>query len=295
MSTEPRLPYLVDTAWLAGRLDDPDLVVLDCTTRIVPDMATVYRTEPCRGSFEAGHVPGAQFVDVQQDLSDNTHRWKFMLPQTADFAAAMERLGVSDTSHVVLYSTGDPWWATRVWWLLHVFGFERSSVLDGGFQAWQREGRSLETGPGRARPRGTLTARLQPTLVAGREEVLAAIGDGTVCMLNARLPSQFEGKDGNNYGRAGRIPGSVNVPSASLIDPKTNRYRPEPELQERFAAAAPDGKRVIAYCGHGIAASASVFALAMLGHPNVALYDASLSEWAADETLPIAVGAQTGA
>ena len=289
-SPEERLPYLVDTGWLAQHRDDPGLIVLDCTTRIVPDAATIYRTEAARDAFEAGHIPGAQFVDVQKDLSDNGHRYKFMLPKAADFAAAMTRFGVNDAAHVVLYSTGDPWWATRVWWLLRVFGFERSSVLDGGFQAWRREGRALETGPARARPGGAFTARFQPGLVADRDEVLAAIGNGAVCTVNARLPSQFEGRDGNNYGRAGRVPGSVNVPSAGLLDPATNTYLPLAQLRVRFARAGVEGRRVIAYCGHGIAASASVFALAMLGHPDVALYDASLSEWAADETLPIVTG-----
>lgn len=288
MSPQHRsVPYLVETGWLADHIADPALIVLDCTTRILPDEKTIYRTEAARETFETGHIPGAQFVDVQQDLSDPTHRYRFMLPHADSFAKAVERLGVSDATHVVLYSTGDPWWATRVWWLLRFFGFERTSVLNGGFQKWRAEARPLETGQGRTRPRGSFAPQPRPELVTGSAEVLAAIRDPGVCTLNARLPSQFAGRDGNNYGRAGRIPGSVNVPSASLLDPNTNTFLPLDELRARFADADVEGRRVIAYCGHGIAASASVFALALLGHPDAALYDASLSEWAADAALPM--------
>lgn len=282
--------HLVSTDWLADRLSDPGLLVFDCTTSIVPDERTIYRTEPMIDRFLEGHLPGAQFIDVQKDFSDNAHRYKFMSPPAEQFAGRASALGVASGTKVVLYSTMDPWWATRVWWLFRVFGHDNAAVLDGGFDKWVAEGRPVERGPALVRPRGDFIARPRPRMVAGRDEVLAAIGDTAVCTISARLPSQFAGIDGNNYGRPGRVPGSVNVPAASLLDPETKTYLPPEALRERFAHLSLTDKRVIAYCGHGIAASADAFVLTLLGHPDVAIYDASLSEWAADESLPIAVG-----
>lgn len=282
--------YLVSTQWLAARLNDPDILVFDCTTRIVPDERTIYRTEPVFDSFLEGHIPGAQFIDVQKDFSDGTHRYKFMLPSVDQFAESSSAFGIGPDKTVILYSTMDPWWATRVWWLLRVFGHDRVAVLDGGFEQWTAERLPVEKGHGVARKPTAFSAHFNPGMVAGRDEVLSAIGDDGICTISARLPSQFAGVDGNSYGRPGRIPGSVNVPAASLLDPATKTYLPFETLRQRFAHLPLEGKRVIAYCGHGIAASADAFVLAMLGYKDVAIYDASLSEWAADHSLPIDVG-----
>jgi len=120
--------------------------------------------------------------------------------------------------------------------------------------------------------------------------VLRAIDDGAVCTLNALLPEQHAGTGGNSYGRPGRIKGSVNLPAAHLIDQATNAFLPAAELRRRFGSVGAFGKEVITYCGGGIAASADAFALVMLGHPDVKLYDASMSEWATDPTLPMETG-----
>lgn len=282
--------WLISTESLAAQLDAPDLLVFDCTTRLLPDARTIYRAEPGWMTFCHGHIPGAQFIDVQRDLSDNDHRYKFMLPSAGQFSAAMTRLGLSPDKRVVLYSCGDPWWATRVWWLLRVFGFHQAVVLDGGWQKWQREQRPQESGSGRTVSPGHFQAHLDARRVVQRDEVLSAISDEHVCLLSARQPSSFRGEDGNQYGRPGRIAGSDNVPAAQLFDADTGTLLPTDKLRDTFSSLALDHKRVIAYCGHGIAASAVVFALTLLGHPDVALYDASLSEWAASDELPMAIG-----
>jgi len=281
---------LVSTEWLVDHLTDPDILVFDCTTRLVPDEKTLYRAEPARADFHAGHIPGAQFIDVQADLSDNTHRYKYMLPTPENFAAAMTRFGVRPDMHIIVYSSADPWWATRVWWLLRVFGFDNVSVLDGGLKKWQHEGLPLETGEGRHRPEGQFIAIPHSHLVADKSEVLAAIDHEDICILSARLPAQFSGAEGNNYGRPGRITGSDNLPAASLFDASSGTYLPLKQLRETVSTLNLDNKKVIAYCGHGIAASADVFVLTLLGHPDVVLYDASLSEWADTDYLPMAVG-----
>ncbi len=282
--------YLVDTAWLAGRLDDPKVVVFDCTTHLLPASDAPYRVVPGRTDFEAGHIPGAQFIDIQADLSDPGQALRFMALPPEALAATMRRLGVSRDSRVVLYSTANLWWASRVWWLLRMIGFDQAAVLDGGFQKWTREGRPVETGPGRPRPPGDVAVVRVRDLMVGKAAVQAAIGDAGVCTINALRPEQHEGSGGTAYGRPGHIAGSVNLPAAHLLDPETNTLLPAEELRRRFAAIGALDRRVIAYCGGGIAATADALALVMLGHEDVVVYDASLSEWAVDPALPMATG-----
>ena len=282
--------FLIDTETLARELNSPNLRVFDCTTNLIPDPKTTYQAMPARADFEKGHIPGAQFIDLQADLSDSNQRLRFMLPSAEAFAAAMSRFGVGDGTRVVLYSTANPWWATRVWWLLRVFGFDNAAVLNGGWQKWIREGRPVETGPAKPRPAAKFVIRERRPLMVGKDEVLRAIGDGGVCTLNALAPEQHAGSGGNSYGRRGRIKGSVNLPAAHLLNPATNEFLPADELRRRFEAIGAFDKEVITYCGGGIAASADALALVMLGHPNVRLYDASMSEWAIDPTLPMETG-----
>jgi thiosulfate/3-mercaptopyruvate sulfurtransferase len=282
--------FLIETDTLESRLGDPNLCVLDCTTHLIPDPKIAYQVVPGREDFEKGHIPGAQFVDLQGDLSNKSHRFRFMLLSAEAFAAAMSRLGVGEGMQVVLYSTANPWWATRVWWMLHVFGFDDAAVLNGGWQKWSRERRPVETGPAKPPSPAHFVVREQRPLMVGKDEVLQAIGDGGICTINALLPEQHAGTGGNSYGRPGRIKGSVNLPAAQLLNPETNEFLPPAELRKRFEAIGAFDKRVITYCGGGIAASADALALVMLGHPEVRLYDASLGEWATDPSLPMETG-----
>ncbi len=282
--------YLVETDWLAAHLDDPKLVVLDCTVHLIPDPKITYTVKSGLEDFEKGHIPGAQFLDLQVDLSDQRTKLRFMLPPPAAFAAAMRRFGISDDSRIVTYSTANPQWATRVWWVLRVYGFDNAAVLNGGFQKWVKEGRAVDTGAAKARPAGNFTERAARPLMADKHDVLAAIGDGAVCTINALQAPQHAGTGGNTYGRPGRIAGSINVPTAGLVDPTTNAFLPPDQMRAKFDAVHAFDKKVITYCGGGIAASATAHALVMLGHPDVRLYDASMSEWAVDESLPMEVG-----
>jgi thiosulfate/3-mercaptopyruvate sulfurtransferase len=280
--------YLVETEWLAQHLDD--VVVLDCTTHLIPDPKITYVVKPGREDFERGHIPGAQFCDVSRDVSDTTQKLNFMRPTPEEFAAAMRRFGISNGSRVITYSTANAWWATRVWWLLREFGHDNAAVLNGGWQKWTAENRAVETGPGRSRSPGDFVVREVRNLMVGKTEVKAAVGDAGVCTLNALLPAQHTGSGGNSYGRPGRIAGSVNVPAAHLLDPASNMFLPADELRRRLAAVGALDRPVIAYCGGGIAASADAMILTMLGHKDVRIYDASLSEWAKDASLPMETG-----
>lgn len=283
--------FLVGTDWLAAHLDDPKVVVLDSTVHLIPDPEQTYTVVPGRQDFEKGHIPGAQFVDMQADVSDTSKLpLRFMAPQPEAMAAALRRFGVNRDSRIVCYSTANLWWATRLWWLLRMIGFDNAAVLDGGWQKWSAEGRPVEKGAGRGRAPGDAQVVQVRDLMVDKAAVRAAIGDAAVCTINALIPAQHTGTGGNNYGRPGHIAGSVNLPAAQLLDPATNALLPAAALREKFGAIGALDRRVIAYCGGGIAATADALALVMLGHEDVVIYDASLGEWAKDASLPMATG-----
>ena len=131
--------YLVEADWLEQHLADPDVVVLDCTVHLLTQPSGPYVIKVGREEFEKGHIAGAQFCDVQKDVSDTTAKTNFMRPSASAFSAAMRKYGVNNKTRVVTYSTANPWWATRVWWLLREFGHDNAAVLNGGWQKWSRE------------------------------------------------------------------------------------------------------------------------------------------------------------
>jgi thiosulfate/3-mercaptopyruvate sulfurtransferase len=191
----------------------------------------------------------------------------------------------------VLYSIGSMMWATRVWWMLRALGFDGAAVLDGGFDRWQAEGRAVESGEPRGYPPATFTPRPRPGRFVDRTAVKAAIGDPRTVTVNALGPQFHKGLEPSRYGRPGRVPGSVNVPAASLVDPATKRFVSPAEAMARFAAAGVDrDRRVIAYCGGGISATIDLFLLHQLGFDDLTLYDGSMGEWAKDPSLPIETG-----
>jgi thiosulfate/3-mercaptopyruvate sulfurtransferase len=176
--------------------------------------------------------------------------------------------------------------ATRFWWMLRWLGFDNAALLDGGFDKWEAEGRPVSTKPG-SYPPGKLTVKPRPDLFVGKEEMLAAIGDGASCSVNALEPDLHAGRNAR-YGRAGRIPGSVGAPASALVDPKTKALVEPAKAAALFASVgAEPGKRILNYCGGGIAATLDAFVQHQLGYPDIAVYDASMSEWAKDDSLPI--------
>ena len=292
--TEPtgaRPGPLIDTATLAAALGDPNVRLFDCTTHLTPkpDNSGQIVTSG-HADYLGGHIPGAAFIDLAQDLSDTTspHRFSVLGPQA--FAAAAGRFGIGDGTRVILYDGGYNAWAARVWWMLRGYGFDNAAVLDGGIIKWRHEARPLATEV-TTYPPATFTARPRPGYFADKARVAAAIDAPGVRIVNALLPDQHAGKGGVHYGRAGRIPGSCNVASRSLLDPKTNALLPVDELRRRFDDAGLLGEeRVIAYCGGGIAASLTALALAALGKNDVEVYIHSLQEWANDPSMPMEVG-----
>ena len=284
---------LIETHALEAALADPDLRVVDCTTWLMPagpDDDAPYRVVPGVAEYEAGHVPGAVFLDIQGEISDPDTRLRFMAPPADRFADAMGRLGIVDGARVVLYSNGSIMWATRVWWMLRGFGFDGAAVLDGGFAKWIAEGRPLSTESG-GYPPARFEARPRPGFFVGRDDVLARLDDDRAAMVNALAPEFYRGEGPSRYGRPGRIPGSVSVPASSLLDPADGTFVSLDEARRVHEASGvtPD-KHVVAYCGGGISATVGLFLLHQLGYPDLTLYDASMGEWARDPDLPIETG-----
>jgi len=286
---------LITSTELAGLLGRPELRLFDCTTYLEPAPAGSehpYVAVPGRHTFEAGHIPGADFLDLQGEFSDQNTTLHFMMPAIAQLEAAFGHHGVSAgsqvVSQVVLYSIGTPMWATRFWWMLQSLGFANASVLDGGLDTWKIEGRAIETGPAKGYPPATFIAKPKPGYFVGKNDVLAAKGDRNTVVVNALGPQFHQGLEPSRYGRPGRVPGSCNVSAATLLDPQTKAFVPLADADAKFAAQGiTKDKRVVAYCGGGISATVDLFLLHRLGHRDLTLYDGSMGEWAKDASLPI--------
>ena len=285
---------LVSAAQLAGMIGQPNVRVFDCTTYLDPTpegSAEPYIARPGRESFEKAHIPGAGFLDLQGEFSDNTTRLRFMMPPVAQLEAAFGRRGIGEGTRVVLYSIGTMMWSTRFWWMLRALGFDDAAVLDGGLDRWQAEGRPVESSPAKGYPAAIFKAKPRPGMFSDKGAVQKAMASGDTVIVNALGPQFHKGLEPSRYGRPGRVPGSVNVSAATLIDPATKQFASLADAEAKFMAQgiAKDSK-VMCYCGGGISATIDLFVLHQLGHDNLTLYDASMGEWAKDPSLPIETG-----
>ena len=283
---------LISSAELAARLDDPMLRIYDCTTFLHPQPnGGPMRVETGRRLYaEPGHIPGAALIELQEDLSDPTNRLRFSMPSTQDLTRMFTAKGIGDGTEVVLYTAGDAWWATRVWWMLRALGFNDAAVLDGGLRKWIAEGRPLTKASSSYPPGATLSVRPRE-LFTDRDGVLKALDDGSALVVNCLRKDLHDGTAPYHYGRPGHISGSVNAPAGSLFE-KDGTFKTPAQLRAFFSdCGIVPGRNVIAYCGGGIAATGDAFALtALLDQDGVLVYDNSLQEWANDPTLPMTAG-----
>jgi len=282
---------LISTTELAGALGQPDLRIYDCTTYLEPTPAgseDPYIAVPGLHTFEEGHIPGADFLDLQGELSDQGTRLRFMMPDVAQLEAAFGRHGLGTGARVVLYSIGTMMWATRFWWMLRSLGSDGAAVLDGGFDKWKAEGLPMESGPTKGYPQTSFKAMPRPGFFVDKGAVAAAIGEPGTVIVNALGPQFHKGLEPSRYGRPGRVPGSVNVPAATLVDAKSKGFTTLADAAAKFEAQGVTRDRnVVCYCGGGISATIDLFLLHQLGYDHLTLYDGSMGEWAKDRSLPI--------
>jgi thiosulfate/3-mercaptopyruvate sulfurtransferase len=281
---------LISTEELARRMGAPGLRIFDCTTYLRPRPEGGYNAESGRANYDKGHLPGAGFLDLGAELSDQHSKLRFTLPPLDELTKAFAAKGIGHGTFVVLYSHATPTWATRIWWMLRAIGFDDAAVLDGGLDKWKAENRPLATEL-TIYPAATLSLHGRPEIFVDKNDIKSAIGKTDTLTLNALSHDQHKGAGGVVYGRPGRITGSSCVPASSLFG-SDKTLKPIAELRQAFegVGAAPN-KRVLVYCGGGIAASLDAFVLtAILGHKNVAIYDNSMQEWSNDASLPMEVG-----
>jgi thiosulfate/3-mercaptopyruvate sulfurtransferase len=285
---------LISTAQLASALGQSDLRIYDCTTYLEPTPAgseDPYIAVSGIRTFEEAHIPGADFLDLQGEFSDPATRLRFMMPETAQLEAAFGRHGINGGARVVLYSIGSMMWATRFWWMLRSLGFDGAAVLDGGFDKWKAEGLPLESGRAKGYPPTKFNAMRRSGFFTDRNAVVAAFEDPSTVIVNALGPQFHKGMEPSRYGRPGRVPGSVNVPAATLVDAKTKGFTTLGDAAAKFEArGVTKDRNVICYCGGGISATIDLFLLHQLGYDNLSLYDGSMGEWARDSSLPIETG-----
>jgi len=240
---------------------------------------------PGAGEHEAGHVPGAAYVDLDTALAapvrEDRRGGRHPLPETGVFLEAMRAAGVTRGGPVVVYDDWSGHAAARAWWLLRHHGVEDVRVLDGGWSAWVADGGSVETGEV-APVRGDLDGEPGSMPVVAAEDVPAVS-----VLVDARAGERYQGEVEPVDPVAGHVPGAVNVPTALNLT-ADGRFRPVPELREEYAAVgAVPGADVAAYCGSGVTACLDVLALELVG-VRAALYPGSWSDWVSDPARPVA-------
>ncbi|HEV8357553.1 MAG TPA: 3-mercaptopyruvate sulfurtransferase [Gemmatimonadales bacterium] len=281
--TQAALPgAIVSTEWLGANFGDPGLVVVDASWYL-----PAAGRDP-RAEYEAGHVPGAVFWDLDA-LSDRGTPLPHMLPGPAELVRQIAALGISDGDRVVVYDgSGLNLSAPRVWWTLRVAGHDAVAVLDGGIGRWRAEGRPVEAGLVRRPPAG-FTGAFRAALVRSQADMLAILESGGFQILDARSRGRFRGEEPEPRPglRGGHIPGSRNLPFDELVDAEGKLLCPD-ELRRGYRAAGVDLARpVVTTCGSGVSACALALGLELLGHRHYAVYDGSWAEWGREGGPPV--------
>lgn len=315
ISNYPNGQYLTSVKALSELLEDSQakqqVRLFDATVYLRPiKQGSEHRMSASSGlpEYSAAHIPGAAFIDQLTELSVADSALRFTLPPAAELAAGFAAAGVNLNSQVVLYSSGHFMWSTRAWWLLRYCGHQNVSVLHGGLAAWQAAGLATQTQSNQYPPGGfsTTPEQVRSHMFADTDTMLASMDNPTLCTINALPKPMYNGTSPIQYGRAGHIPGSTNLPYSNLLQGHSDMDLREegeqrevpletllsaPELQHQLGEHQLLGPNpVITYCGGGIAATVPAFAVALMGKAQIAVYDGSMSEWSQDPNRPLVTG-----
>ncbi|UOD33150.1 sulfurtransferase [Massilia violaceinigra] len=279
---------LISVADLAGHIDNPSWVMVDCRHDLMNLSAG-------REAYAAGHLPHALFADIESELSgarrgaDGAFRGRHPLPVRADLVATLRSWGIDDETQVIAYDAHGGMFAARLWWMLRWVGHPAVAVLDGGLAAWQAAGLALSTAA--AAPKsGSLTERAPLVTTVSAADVLDNLDGGKRVVLDARAPDRFRGENETIDPVGGHIPGAKNRFFKDNLGPD-GRFKDAARLKTELAPLVGNPQDAIMQCGSGVTACHNLLALEVAGLPGAALYPGSWSEWCADPARPVATGA----
>ncbi len=266
-----RPELLVDTAWLAQHLTDPNIRIVDIRAR----------------GYADGHIPEAVFVD--NNWIRNPKAPPTFLPTPQEFEALMSRLGISNTTRVIAYDERGGIYATRLWWILNHYGHSNVALVDGGWVKWAAENRATTTATPTPAP-ATFKVRPGTVKVATADQVKAAINNPRMKLIDARTQNEIDGKDLRNIKRGGFIESSIPVYWEDTLDAATRAFKPAAEIAKLYRDKGIDAKdEVTVYCQVGMRASHDIFTMALIGHDltKLANYYGAWEEWGNREDTPI--------
>jgi thiosulfate/3-mercaptopyruvate sulfurtransferase len=275
---------LVDTAWVADHLDDPQVRIVDGSWHL-PSTGRNGHDE-----YLAAHIPGAVYFDIDA-VCDPDSTLPHMLPTADAFGAAVGEMGIGNDSRVVVYDSVGLSSAPRVWWMFRAFGHDNVAVMTGGFRAWQSEGRPVSAdvpSPATA----MFAAQLNDNMVRSIEQLRANLDSGAELVLDARAPGRFNGTEPEIRPgvRSGHIPGSGNLPYAEIVDAEAGAFVSGDDLRNAFDAQGATGLQpVTTTCGSGVTACILGLGMHLIGRDDWAVYDGSWTEWGGSDDTPVEV------
>ncbi len=277
---------IVSCAWLAERLNAPDIRVVDASWFMPNDPRNA------KALYDERRIPGTVFFPIDE-IADTDTDLPHMLPSPEKFASRMKKMGIGDGARIIVYDNQGLFSAARVWWTFRVMGHEDVAVLDGGFPAWEAGGYPIETGPPAAKQERHFTVRFRSDLVRNLADMRRILDAGQTPVLDARPAPRFRGEaaEPRRGLKSGHMPGALSVPSSALVN-EHGALRSREELQRIFADADADTSRAaVCSCGSGVTAAIIALALARLGRWDAAVYDGSWAEWGSRDDTPIVTGA----